>query len=55
MSKKELKWFRCPHCDFEIKCTFNWMKCPECGGKIKFKDIWKAIIGKERIQFGLNR
>ncbi len=55
MSKKGLKWFKCPHCDFEIKYTFNWMKCPACGGKIRFKDIWKAIIGKERVQFGMNR
>ena len=43
-----LKWFRCPHCDYPIKYTFNWMKCPGCGGKIGFKDIWEAIRGIDK-------
>ena len=43
-----LKWFRCPHCDFEIKYTFDWFRCPACREKIKFRDILKAIFGKDK-------
>ena len=48
MVKKEIEWFRCPHCDYPIKYTFKWMRCPGCGCKFGFMDILKAIFGKDK-------
>ncbi len=49
MAKKEFKWFKCPDCGFEIKYTFDWFRCPACRTKITWKDIWKAIIGGQKV------
>ncbi len=51
MSMK-FKWFKCPHCGFEIKYTFDWFKCPSCRAKISWKEIWNSIKNGKKVSKG---